>query len=68
MNRPGHYWCDKCDNPAFGSACQTCHRPARLILDEPVRKPKPSRPVPVPLEQGKTMFAMMRAKLIESPE
>jgi hypothetical protein len=27
----GHYFCDPCDDLAFGECCQTCHQPARWI-------------------------------------
>ena len=35
MNTPGHFWCDQCDEPAFGAACETCHAPARWVRHEP---------------------------------
>ena len=33
MNLTGHFWCDACDEPAFGAACQKCHGAARWIAD-----------------------------------
>jgi hypothetical protein len=27
----GHFFCDKCDDIAFGRFCQMCHEPARWI-------------------------------------
>jgi hypothetical protein len=27
----GHYFCDQCDELAFGRFCQTCHEPARWV-------------------------------------
>jgi hypothetical protein len=34
----GHYFCDRCDDLAFGRFCQTCHQPARWVAHnvEPV--------------------------------
>jgi hypothetical protein len=33
----GHYFCDKCDDLAFGRCCQTCHQPARWVASEPAK-------------------------------
>jgi hypothetical protein len=33
----GHYFCEKCDDLAFGRFCQRCHGPARWIANEPVK-------------------------------
>lgn len=68
MTSPGHYWCDICDEPAFGSECQRCHRPARLIIDDPPYTPIPQAETPSPpekikLERGFQLFAEMKAKL-----
>jgi hypothetical protein len=65
----GHYWCDKCDEPAFGAACQHCHQPARFVADSPAplldtereRRPKPV--TPVSLERGLQLFAQLKSKL-----
>jgi len=27
----GHYWCDTCDEPAFGPQCHQCGHPGRWI-------------------------------------
>lgn len=27
----GYYWCDTCDESAYGRACPTCRKPARFI-------------------------------------
>ena len=29
--KSGHYFCDRCDDLAFGRFCQTCHQPARWV-------------------------------------
>ena len=29
--KSGHYFCDRCDDLAFGHYCQTCHEPARWV-------------------------------------
>lgn len=71
MNQcPGHWWCDKCDEPAFGSLCQHCHHPARFIPDDPPRlnrseiKPRqPHAAQPVSAERGHELFAQLRHKL-----
>ena len=59
----GHYWCDKCDEPAFGSSCQHCHSDARLIPGETSRKPQPhtGRATPVSVEHGHEMFKQIFA-------
>jgi len=34
MKTGGHYWCNDCDEPAFGSCCQKCHQAAQFIPDK----------------------------------
>ena len=71
MNTPGHYWCDKCDDPAFGRTCQACHAPARWIPDAPARgeatkdhKLKHTHQfTPVAPERAKVLFATIRHNL-----
>ena len=66
----GHYWCDHCDENAYGKSCQRCHRLARFVPDatlptlptERDHRPKP-KPVPVTTEQGHQLFAEMRRKI-----
>jgi thiol-disulfide isomerase/thioredoxin len=53
MSARGHYWCDACDDVAFGSICQQCHRPARFIADAPAR---PRKPAPVSEAVAKEYF------------
>jgi len=48
MSKPGHYWCDHCDNNAYGSRCLTCHRPGRWV-EAAVPKLKRVKPVPADL-------------------
>ena len=31
MKIPGHYFCPKCDDIAFGEHCQVCHTAAEFI-------------------------------------
>jgi hypothetical protein len=34
---PGHYFCDKCDDLAFGPACRVCSTETRFIKTTPSR-------------------------------
>ncbi len=71
----GHFWCNHCDEPAFGEHCQICHRPAEFKPDEktkpsvisdaevemqPPAEPKPARIEP---ERAKSLFAAWRNAL-----
>jgi hypothetical protein len=33
MKTTGHYWCDRCDDAAFGQVCQHCNQDARFVPD-----------------------------------
>ena len=66
----GHYWCDKCDEPAFGAACQHCHQSARFIAAAaPLpqlpteRERRPQASAPVTQERGHQLFTHLRQKL-----
>ena len=48
----GHYFCDRCDDLAFGRCCQKCHQPARWV---------PHRFEKVPAETAADYFRQMRA-------
>jgi hypothetical protein len=54
----GHYFCDKCDDLAFGHRCQTCHKPARWI---------PSRPDKISAETAADYFRRMREAVNTTP-
>ena len=60
MKLNGHYWCDHCDENAFGQNCQKCARPARFV---PNTVTKPHRVTPVTPERGRELFAQLRQKL-----
>ena len=47
----GHYFCDRCDDLAFGRCCQTCHQPARWV---------PHKIERVPAETAADCFRQMR--------
>jgi hypothetical protein len=36
MKTPGHYFCDRCDDVAFGETCQVCSAQTRFISTDPV--------------------------------
>lgn len=68
MNTGGHYFCDKCDEVAFGVKCRACNSPARFIPHPPavrrvVRKPQPPTP-----DQGREWFNRMRALVQSLPK
>jgi predicted RNA-binding protein with PUA domain len=59
----GYYWCDHCDEPAFGDTCHQCHRPATF-------KPTDSSGAPanVPPEFAAAAFAAMRRLVDAAPD
>ena len=32
---PGHHFCDRCNDVAFGEVCRDCGQPARWVPDAP---------------------------------
>lgn len=52
----GHFFCDGCDDLAFGRSCQRCHGAARWVADAPRRKNEP-----VSVERGRVLFAQIFA-------
>jgi len=56
MKRPGHYFCDHCDEVAYGRICRGCHNEARFIPDDPPRA-----------EVGAEWFARMRVAVDAAP-
>ena len=63
MKTSGHYWCDVCDEPAFGSLCQHCHRPAQFVSDRPSLRLPRAAAVPVTPERGHELFQQLRQTL-----
>jgi hypothetical protein len=71
MKTGGYYFCNHCEENAFGELCQTCHRPSQFHPDPmpipalPTEKEKPAEPVlaRVADERGHALFAEMRQKL-----
>ena len=72
--RHGHYWCDACDEPAFGALCQRCGAAATWVMDEPVESHVGDRVkqhqaershqfAPVDPETARARFAQLRAAL-----
>ena len=54
----GHYWCNECDDPAFGERCHTCGRESTWIpTPAPAQKPIGSS---VTLAEAKTLFDKIR--------
>jgi hypothetical protein len=51
----GHYFCDKCDEIAYGEICRGCQRRARWV-----KHPRPARPT-VDDETAREKFAAMFA-------
>ena len=79
MKTGGHYFCDHCDDVAFGAVCQACHHPARFIpAAGETAKPKALEPAPVETTprrppgarqaNAKEWFARMRAAVRQTPE
>jgi hypothetical protein len=62
MKLNGHYWCDHCDENAFGANCQKCARPARFVPNE--SKPAKRKPQFVSPERGRELFARLRQSLL----
>lgn len=68
MKTGGHWWCDQCDEPAFGASCQHCHRDARFVPDAPCGVPPTKTESPggrhaVTVERGHELFNQLRQKL-----
>ena len=73
MNAAGHWWCDHCDEPAFGKACQSCHQSATWVPDRPLRGDAAARQAhqvarshqfaPVGPERAAALFAQLFANL-----
>ena len=51
----GHFFCDSCDDLAFGRRCQHCGRDSRWVAAEGVRNTKPT----VSPERGRQLFAQI---------
>lgn len=68
----GHYWCLRCDEPAFGDVCRTCHETAQFVPDAPERG-EPARQAhraarthqfaPVDTVRAQQLFAGLRQQL-----
>jgi hypothetical protein len=56
--KSGHYFCDRCDDLAFGRFCQTCREPARWV-PHPIKK--------IPVETAADYFRQMRAAVHGTP-
>jgi len=59
---PGHYFCDTCNDVAFGPTCRTCNASARFV-PEPVSAvatpPRSAVAAPVSRERGLALFAQL---------
>ncbi len=66
MNAHGHYFCDRCDDVAFGVRCQGCNHDARFVHDQPVeigstdRKREPHR---LTVERAAVLFRQLHKQL-----
>ena len=49
--KSGHYFCDQCDDLAFGRFCRTCRQPARWV---------PHSIEKIPVETAADYFRQMR--------
>ena len=56
----GHYWCNQCDDPAFGERCQTCGRESTWIPTPPPTAIESSVTLVVPDALAKTLFNKIR--------
>ena len=59
---PGHYFCDACNDVAFGRVCRTCNAAASFVAEPapPAASPRPPVPAiaaPVSRERGLALFA-----------
>ncbi|MGA3268918.1 MAG: hypothetical protein ABSE16_19115 [Verrucomicrobiota bacterium] len=65
--RGGYYWCDQCDEPAFGGTCSQCHRPATFKKTDS----NGSAPTPAGIptqELAAAAFAAMRRLVDAAPD
>lgn len=53
--RNGYFWCDKCDENAYGFRRQRCHSKARFVKQETESNVKRGRE-PVSGERGRQLF------------
>ena len=56
--KSGHYFCDRCDDLAFGRFCQTCQQPARWVVH---------KVDPVAAETAADYFRQMREAVNATP-
>ena len=56
----GHYFCDQCDDLAFGQCCQTCHEPGRWVSHHLANRK-------VSTETAADYFHQMRAAVKATP-
>jgi predicted RNA-binding protein with PUA domain len=60
--KAGHFWCNHCDDPAFGDRCHACGRPAAWIAgNEPAKPTESTVTLVVPDSVAKTLFENMRS-------
>lgn len=70
MKTPGHFWCDHCDEPAFGAQCHHCGTAGRWVSavspERPAGRtacPSASRRAAVTPERAASLFAQIRERL-----
>jgi hypothetical protein len=67
MKTTGHYWCDDCDDAAFGQICQQCNQDARFVPDttfEPKVKESPSGRNAVTDDRARQLFNWVRQAVL----
>ena len=68
----GHYWCDRCDDNAFGQTCHICSDPTRFIPDESGKTAAPAANEPAPEPRSRDQraaayFQRMRELVAAAP-
>jgi|CZKV01.1.fsa_nt_gi hypothetical protein len=64
--KSGYYFCDRCEENAFGAICRICSRPARWVRPTVTawrRRPKRAQPNAA----FTVLFAQMRARVVAAP-
>ena len=64
IRRAGHFFCDRCDDVAFGEVCRECGQTARFVQDEPPRRSaRVSCRQPVSPQRGRELFSQLHRQL-----
>lgn len=68
MKTTGHYWCERCDDAAFGEVCQQCHQDAQFVAAiEPPSATLKTPPVAsrgIPADRARQLFNWVRQAIL----